>query len=278
MGLSETLVFYILIGIGVSLAVLLTDEMRSNAGLTFRVMTAAMFWPIYLPILLRRTGALDAPGGYVSHVTSGPRRTELPKSHKIPNDDMAATIAHVEQELDTALNSLDGWSDDVLAGEYGRFSELRSAWHVQANRIRDLDQLLAEPTFDATSTADVNIDGKPHDDIDGPSERNARMVQSEQVRQANIVRLREIRRQMHQDLMGTLAWVRELVTMIHLAKYTGAPATRAAELVAQIAAAVEGLSEVSNWQETPFDDRSHANADVRSTVGVAEPAGSPDYS
>jgi len=45
-----------------------------------------------------------------------------------------------------------------------------------------------------------------------------------------------------------LAWVRELVSMIHLAKFTGAPASRAEEIVAQIAAAVEGLSEV-NWQE-----------------------------
>ena len=48
--------------------------------------------------------------------------------------------------------------------------------------------------------------------------------------------------------MGTLAWVRELVSMIHLAKFTGAPASRAEELVAQIAAAVEGISAVT-WQD-----------------------------
>jgi hypothetical protein len=48
--------------------------------------------------------------------------------------------------------------------------------------------------------------------------------------------------------MGTLAWVRELVSMIHLAKFTGAPAARAEELVAQIAAAVEGISAVT-WQD-----------------------------
>jgi len=35
--------------------------------------------------------------------------------------------------------------------------------------------------------------------------------------------------------------------MIHLARYGGAPASRAEELVAQIAAAVEGLSEVTEW-------------------------------
>ena len=52
--------------------------------------------------------------------------------------------------------------------------------------------------------------------------------------------------------MGTLAWVRELVSMIHLAKYTGAPASRAEELVAQIAAAIEGISAVT-WQEAGPD-------------------------
>ncbi len=50
-------------------------------------------------------------------------------------------------------------------------------------------------------------------------------------------------------LMATSAWIRELVSMIHLAKFTGAPASRAEELVAQIAAAVEGVSAIA-WQET----------------------------
>jgi hypothetical protein len=39
--------------------------------------------------------------------------------------------------------------------------------------------------------------------------------------------------------------------MIHLAKYSGAPASRADELVSQIAAAVEGLSAVASWEEEP---------------------------
>ena len=73
--------------------------------------------------------------------------------------------------------------------------------------------------------------------------------QSEQVRRENIRQLATLRKQMHADLIGTLAWVRELVTMIHLAKFSGAPAARAEELVAQIAAAVQGLSEVSAWRE-----------------------------
>ena len=49
-------------------------------------------------------------------------------------------------------------------------------------------------------------------------------------------------------LLNTLGKVRELVTLIHLAKYTGAPASRAEELVLQIATSVEGLSEVASWR------------------------------
>jgi hypothetical protein len=71
---------------------------------------------------------------------------------------------------------------------------------------------------------------------------------SQEVRRQNIERLREVRGRAFDDLMGSLAWVRELVSMIHLAKFTGAPASRAEELVAQIAAAVEGLSALT-WQE-----------------------------
>ena len=38
------------------------------------------------------------------------------------------------------------------------------------------------------------------------------------------------------------------MTLIHLAKYTGAPASRAEELVLQIATSIEGLSEVATWR------------------------------
>ena len=72
-----------------------------------------------------------------------------------------------------------------------------------------------------------------------------RILEHERIRCENIVRLKEVRRQMYDDLMSSLAWVRELVTMIHLAKFTGAPASQALDLVRQIAAAVECLSIVN---------------------------------
>ncbi|MBT4867665.1 MAG: hypothetical protein HON53_21395 [Planctomycetaceae bacterium] len=238
LGLTETLFFYLLMGIGVGAAVLLQDNSLTGSERLFRVMTAVAFWPIYVPVLLQRPSTDDAA------VTHG---GAVPESPVRPHDEMDSAIEQVETELDAAVKSLGGWAENVLAREDARFSELRVTWRTQADRIRELDSLLLQPDFVAGCAAveDESV-GRAVDSITGGDER---IRLTEDSRRENIVRLRAIRRQMHDDLLGTLAWVRELVTMIHLAKFTGAPASRGEELVAQIAAAVQGLSEVAEWRD-----------------------------
>ena len=217
MGFSVTMIFYLLIGLGVATAVFLAGSRQGGGSTTIRVVTALVFWPLYLPILLSKT-----------------RPEPSPETAPDPNDGdgMAQAIAQVEAELDLALASLDGWVEDVLAHENDRFHELSTAWRVQADRIREMDRLLA----------------RAGPAVSGP-EANDRCRSSEQSRRANLDRLRQVRGRAYDDLMGTLAWVRELVSMIHLAKFTGAPASRAEELVAQIATAIEGISAVT-WQDS----------------------------
>ena len=231
MGFTATILFYLLIGAGVSVAVFLSDDELTVIENLFRTSTAIVFWPLYLPALLNRP----------------PVNVESAASVE-PVDGMTEFIKQVEAELDSALNSLDGWAEGVLAFEYDRFSELRAAWHLQAARIRELDGLLAQPEFLETATGS----NQESDEFATADRRSERIHTSERARQENIDRLRAVRRQMDADLVGTLSWVRELVTMIHLAKFTGAPASRAEELVAQIAAAVEGLSEVTMWKDEPL--------------------------
>ncbi|MGE3805896.1 MAG: hypothetical protein AB7K24_14585 [Gemmataceae bacterium] len=212
--LGQTLILYLVVGVAIAGAMYLVDGPRP--GRWFRVATTVPFWPLYLPLLLARAQppAADEP---ISPST----------------DDMDAAISQVDGELEAALGSLDGWAEDVLAREKNRIRELRRAWAIQAERIREMDRLLARddgllPALDQAASE--------------------RLRNSQRNRQQNIERLRQVRRRAHDDLIGTLAWVRELVSMIHLAKFTGAPAARAEELIAQIASAVEGLSELT-WQE-----------------------------
>lgn len=204
---GSSVVLYLLIGAGVAVALYLCDGPCPAGERLLRLATALPFWPFYLPILLARSAAADAP----------------------LEDALARTMALVERELDAALSGLDGWVGDIPAEQHRRIDELRTAWKEQAERIRAMDHLLARPEYspadDETSTAA------------GP-----RVRQSLAARQQNLERLRQIRQRAEADLLASLAWVRELASRIHLARFTDAPVARAEELIAQIAAAVENLS------------------------------------
>jgi len=236
MGFSSTLLFYLTVGVGVAVAMWLADQSESIVQRCGKFAAAVLFWPMFLPLLL---GGNNGAAETVSDEVTMPRRPD-------PEDEMTQAVRQVEAELEAALASLDDWSEGVLSREVGRIEELRLAWRAQAERIRELDRLLASPGFkeDSNATDDAVLD-------------DAHWIQSTRTtRQENIVRLRELRSQLETDLMATLAWVRELVTMIHLARFSGAPASRAEELVAQIAAAVEGLSEVNSWSESKAPNES----------------------
>jgi hypothetical protein len=168
---------------------------------------------------------------------------------------------------------LDGWAEGVLVDERERLDELRTAWRSQADRVRELDRFLAKPDFMTLGTRAADTTNESAAPCDRRSE-------SERGRLENIRQLHALRQRMFDDLLGTLAWVRELVTMIHLAKFSGAPASRAEELVAQIAAAVEGLREVANWSDTkpPSGFGKHEKTAVpnrqgRSSRDAVDPAG-----
>jgi hypothetical protein len=238
--LAETAMFYLVFGVCVAVAMYVRDGSRAAVASSMQAVGACLFWPLFLPLLLS-----TAPSQAVES-------TEGLQPETASRDALSAAIAQVETELDAALDGLDGWAEDVLNSERQRLEELRSAWKLQAERIRQIDRLLSEQSTRRDTLADAAADV-------------AKARQSEEVRRGNIRQLVALRNQMHADLIGTLAWVRELVTMIHLAKFSGAPAARAEELVVQIAAAVQGLSEVSAWREQEEDTTAAGSANA---VGI----------
>jgi hypothetical protein len=233
MNITTSLLFYLLLGAVVAAADFMAGETAGIGERLYRGLTALLFWPLYLPALLQRppgerpaaTGSDDSACSLAAGVSRA--------------DELAAAIRQVETELAMALASLGGWSEAVIAREQHRLDELRAAWHAQAEKIRELERLLKGISSDQSMG---------HLDIQNASSRAA---SSYRARSANIDRLRILRDKYRTDLLSTLAWVRELVTMIHLAKYTDAPASRADELVTQIATSIEGISEVVTWREGP---------------------------
>jgi hypothetical protein len=232
MNVHETVIFYLLVGVVVAVAMYLTDDRQLIGQRRLLTVTAVAFWPLYLPLLLTRREGVQAVS------------TEKPD---LPVDEMAAAIAQVEAELDGAFSSLDGWAENALSRERSRLNELRAALGAHATRIREMDALLTR--VNATGDGRVDTANCAHRTVE--LEATERCRQSELARAQNLGKLAEVRRRSHADLMTTLAWIRELVSMIHLAKFTGAPASRAEELVAQIAAAVEGISAVNADHSRP---------------------------
>lgn len=216
MDLGITSVFYGLIGLSVAVALWLSESHATRGERWFRVSTAVFFWPIYLPLLLRpKSAEVPEPAPSAAHI-------ETP-------DELAAMLDRIERELDLALGSLCGWSENLSSEEQARISELRSAWRVPVERLRELDALLAQPTFvESTIAARDAASSEP-------------LARSEQSRQQNVSLLRDIRERMHRELLASLARVRELVTRIHLAKFTGT-SLLAKELVEHLAAAITGNS------------------------------------
>lgn len=203
--LGSTLLLYLLIGVGVCLALYVTDGPRPKGEHWLRLATALPFWPIYLPILLAR-----------------------PASAVPANEEWADALAVVERELEAALSSLDEWID-ITEEQCRRIDGLREAWHAQIERIGAMDRLLARPEQAASAAETASAAGP-------------RARQSLAARQQNLERLRQIRQRAESDLLASVAWVREWASRIHLARFTDAPAARMEELIAEIAAAVETLS------------------------------------
>src|SRR5262249_25148224 len=132
MNLGPTLLIYVLIGLGVAVAVYVTQGRQRSSELWFTVLTALPFWPLYVPLLLAGHRSVQEK-----------RKADAPSA----TDDMAHMIHQVDAELEAALNSLDGWAEGVLAREKDRIHELRTAWTNQSDRIREMDRLLALPEY-----------------------------------------------------------------------------------------------------------------------------------
>ena len=102
MSLGTTVILYLLIGVGVAVAVAARGGSRGE--LAFRVLAAVPFWPLFVPLLLSGSETVSAAG-------AGAKSS--------PQDELSAAIAQADAELEGALGSLGGWAEHVLSRERG---------------------------------------------------------------------------------------------------------------------------------------------------------------
>lgn len=223
MNFYESIVFYLVLGIATAVAYRAVDRTTGRWQRLAGLVAAWLFWPLFVPLVLANRESSAPP--------TSPTNA--------PPDDLAAAIEQVQRELDAALSGLDRSTEGVLNRNSARLRELRTALVARTERIREMEAVLARerqelPTGDGAEPSPTASENS--------SEAERRQLRSRQARHENMDRLADVCRRSRSDMLATMAWIRELVSMIHLAKFTGAPADRAEELVAQIAAAVESLS------------------------------------
>ena len=198
---AQIILLYVLPGCGVAVALYLSERREGRGETIYVVLSALLFWPIYLP-------------GLLTSSSSG-REPSLAKMRQ-NRDSLDRAIDQVDADLSSALAGLEGWANAALSSESRRIQELRCAWTGLADRIREMDRVLAT---EAGTPIDLLPDG-PGEDLSTAARE--RLHHSILIRRQNLERLRSVRRRAYEDLMGTLAWVRELISMIHLARFTAA--------------------------------------------------------
>lgn len=204
MGLNETFIFYFVIGCGVAIAVLVTNGHRKLVERYFVAATAWIFWPVYLPILLS---------------SREPENKQKPAVD--PPDELSDLTSEVEQELSSAIRTLNGSAANLST------NEIKLAWQRHTKRIHEMDELL------------TNISKQKSAEL--PNSTNGRVNESEQARQQNFERLGRVRETAYENLMSSVASVREVVSMIHLARFTDETETSTDRIAAQIDSALEIL-------------------------------------
>src|SRR5580692_7340232 len=98
MTLGQFMVVYLMAGGGVAVAVYLSLDTDGLGQRCFQIASAAFFWPLYVPLLLsyheeKKVGLLTA------------------EVAAVPIDELALAITQVDAELESALQSLDGWAE-----------------------------------------------------------------------------------------------------------------------------------------------------------------------
>lgn len=217
----ETCVLYLLVGLGIAVAVAQQRSDAMNAGRIGLFLGTILFWPLLGPLLLSQRNEPPVPA---------PPATRTDEA---------------QQRLSSALGSLDGLAGDVVAPEVARVRTLTGSITAMEHRLDEMDALLTTTEFDRTAverTVQALL-------ARGLAESDAR-VASARGRQRNIDKLRAMREQTSADLERVLLQIEEMSAQLKLLKLAGGThdAGDAVRIVRQVA---DGLQQLTDAVLTP---------------------------
>ena len=182
---------------------------RSRAGLADLVLVV-LFWPLYGPFLLASGGGAGAPAGL-----GGAR----------------------ERDLERALRRVAGTPLQRLLPDRAAVRALGRALRAAAERVREIDQLLARPEMSGEAT---RVQLEALEQASGSAEARATLaLRAQSIRQLEGMRERFARRLGEVD-----ALLAQLLTQVEVLRLGGASEAPGEELVGELLGRVEALGEM----------------------------------
>jgi hypothetical protein len=224
----ELLLIYLVIGLAIGAAAVVDAARARRPGgavLAGTGMTAAIFWPLYLPFLLAAArpedGARALPAGLEPDPAAGA---------------LGRALRRTERALDAALGGIEGREALGLAPVLTRIPDVLRILAAQARSVEEIERALAEPGGSAGE--DEALDADIARDLARAREESER-------------RLRALHDRRRAELLRALVRLEELVSMVRLARFAREPAGGGgATLIHQIAATVEALAELAADETT----------------------------
>jgi len=218
MGVTETLIVYLLIGTAVGASLWLAHSARPAERTAARLTTWILFWPFFAPHALGQAGG-SGTGSAATAVVPGARLNEA------------------QDRLMSAIRSVDGLAEGVLRPHLTQIDSMMGSLDHARNRLAEMEELLRSREFDRGRVEDGLRDLR-----DRGYEADEPRVRSLESRRRNIQRLEAMRDHTRDELERALLRLEEISSQVMLLRFAEQPETRLASLLKDVAGNVDDLA------------------------------------
>lgn len=223
MGIVETFMIYLVIGLVVATALWIAHGHTLGVSAVFDLITWTMLWPFFALLLLGQAVPVAAP----------PMRTE--QGHEVKESRLHET----QQRLLQAIGRLEGLAEGVIKPQLTQIDAMVRSLDIAEHRLQEMEELLHLREFDMAQVdaALHDLRGKGYDDEEP-------RVRSLCARRRNIEQLQTMRNRTRDELDRALVKLEEISSQVLLLRFADQPETKLASLLQEVAGNVDGLATV----------------------------------
>ena len=223
MGIVETFMIYLVIGMVVATAMWITSSCTLSIPAVFELITRAILWPFFAPLLFgQAVSAASAP---------------IPVEHRQRVKD--SRLYETRQSLLQAIGRLDGLAEEVIKPQLTQIDAMVHSLDAAEHRLQEMEELLHSREFDM-----AQVDAALHDLRSKGYDNEESRVRSLHARRRNIERLRTMRDRTRDELERALVKLEEISSQVLLLRFADQPETKLASMLKEVAGNMDGLATV----------------------------------